>query len=297
MKILLFGKNGQVGWSLQRALAPLGTLVACGRSEVDFADPKALKAFLIEQDCDVIVNAAAYTAVDQAESEPALAKVVNEASIAILAADAAARNCWLVHYSTDYVFDGSAPDRYLETDAPNPLSVYGTTKWRAEMAIAASGCRHLIFRTSWVHSARGRNFISTILDLANTRHELRVTADQVGAPTSADLVADVTAHALHQAVKEGDSASGTYHLSASGEISWHEYARWLVTVAPAMGFQLVTKPDRVIPITMAEHPRAARRPTNCTLDTSKLLRRFALHMPNWEDGVLRTMQELAEARR
>ena len=295
MKILLFGKNGQIGWALQRALAPLGEVISYGRSDADFGAPLTLKAFLSEHECDVIVNAAAYTAVDQAEAEADRASAINQEAVGILAAHAAATGSWLVHYSTDYVFDGTIQRPYVETDAPHPLSIYGLTKLRGEMAIAESGCRHLIFRTSWIHSARGKNFVKTILSLAEENEELRVNSDQVGAPTSADLVADVTAHALHQALKQGEMASGIYHLSASGEVSWYEYARWIILHASAMGLKLAAVPERVVATTMSDLPRAARRPVNCRLDTTKLTRQFALQMPSWEDGVLRTIREHAEA--
>lgn len=297
MKILLFGHTGQIGWALQRALAPLGEVVSCGRKDVDFSQPAALKKFLEAQDCDIIVNAVAYTAVDQAESDADLARTVNQDSVAILARHAARMSIWLVHYSTDYVFDGTAPRPYVETDAPHPLSVYGQTKWLAELLIADAGCRYLIIRTSWIHSARGTNFVKTILKLASENQELRVTDDQFGAPTSADLVADVTAHALHQVLRDSQSASGIYHLAASGEVSWYEYARWLIKQASTLGFPLATTPDRVIPVTMTDFLRPARRPANCRLDTTKLVQQFAIQMPHWTDGAFRTMQEIAETRR
>ena len=295
MKILLFGKNGQIGWELQRSLAPLGEVISFGRHDVDFGNPLALQTFLGGLECDVIVNAAAYTAVDQAESEAEAAHAINERSVAILAAYAAAKGCWLIHYSTDYVFDGTAERPYLETDKPSPVSVYGLTKWRSEIAITESGCRHLIFRTSWIHSSRGKNFVRTILALAGNGRELRVTADQVGAPTRADLVADVTAHALRQALSQGDSISGIYHLAASGEVSWYEYARWVISEASSIGLNLATLPEKVVPITMDDLPRAARRPMNCRLDTTKLNLQFSLQMPDWRVGVMRTIQEIAEA--
>jgi len=297
MKVLLFGKNGQIGWALQRALAPLGEVISFGRSDADFGSPSCLKSILSAHRCDVIVNAAAYTAVDQAESDADRARAINEEAVAVLAAHAAATGCWLVHYSTDYVFDGTAQCPYVEADRPNPVSVYGWTKWRGEQAIADAGCRHLTFRTSWIHSAHGKNFVKTILNLAEHNQELRVNADQFGAPTSADLVADVTAHAIRHALKQGSEVSGLYHLSASGKVSWHEYARLIILQASAMGFKLAAAPERIVATTMNDLSRAARRPKNCSLDTTKLLQHFDLRMPKWEDGVLRTIREHAEARR
>jgi dTDP-4-dehydrorhamnose reductase len=292
MKILLLGKDGQVGWALRRALAPLGSVTALGRAEADLSRPDILAAVLDAHDADAIVNAAAYTAVDRAESEPALARAVNADSVAVLAAHAAARGRWLVHYSTDYVFDGSGTRPWREDDPPAPLGVYGASKREGEAAIAAAGTRHLIFRTSWVHGAHGANFVRTMLRLARERDSLSVVADQIGAPTRADLIADITAHALRQALAQGDAASGLYHLAAAGETSWHDYASLVVAEALALGTPLAAAPGRVHPIATADYPTAARRPLNSRLDTGRLVRQFGLVMPPWQDGVRRTVRDI-----
>lgn len=291
MKLLLLGKDGQVGRELQRALAPLGEVTALGRAEADLSRPEALRAVLEGHPADVLVNAAAYTAVDRAESEAELARAVNADSVAVLAEFAAARGSWLVHYSTDYVFDGASERPYREDDATAPLGVYGLTKRDGELAIARSGARHLIFRTCWVHGVHGANFARTMLRLARERDTLRVVADQVGAPTSAGLIADVTASALPWAM-EDDRASGLYHLAAAGETSWHGYARLVVEEALALGVSLAATAERVVPIATADYPTAARRPANSRLDTAKLSRQFGLVMPDWREGVRRTVGEL-----
>jgi dTDP-4-dehydrorhamnose reductase len=291
MKLLLLGKDGQVGWELQRALAPLGQLTALGHAEADFSDPLALRSVLARHHADVIVNAAAYTAVDKAEAEPELARAVNAESVAVLAEHAAAHGSWLVHYSTDYVFDGAGERPWDEDDPTDPLCVYGRTKRDGEVAIAASGARHLVFRTAWVHGGHGANFARTMLRLARERDTLRVVADQVGAPTSAELIADVTAHALRQTVSNNHS-SGLYHLAAAGETSWHDYAQFVIGEAIALGMPLAAAPDRVEPIATADYPTAARRPLNSRLDTGKLCRQFDLRMPDWREGVRRTVREL-----
>lgn len=292
MRILVLGKDGQVGWALQRALAPLGTLISAGRAELDLAQPRVFAAALEAYDVDVIVNAAAYTAVDKAEVEPALARAVNSESVAVLAAHAAARGLWLVHYSTDYVFDGSGSRPWHEEDVPAPLSVYGATKRDGELAIVRSGARHLIFRTSWVHGGHGANFARTMLRLARERDSLRVVADQVGAPTGADLIADVTAHALRQAKGGGDAASGLYHLAAAGETTWRDYAGLIIAEALALDAPLRTALERVQPITTADYPTPAQRPLNSRLDTTKLVHQFGVVMPDWKDGVRRTVREI-----
>ncbi len=297
MKILLLGPNGQVGWELQRALQPLGEVVAPGRQDADLcgdlARHDALAATVRRLRPDVIVNAAAYTAVDQAESEPAIAQAVNADGPAVLAREAAALGAWLVHYSSDYVFDGSG-DHARDEEAPTgPLSVYGRTKLDGERAIRASGCRHLIFRTSWVYAARGGNFARTMLRLATERDELRVVDDQVGAPTGADLIADVTAHALRQvsATADGAAQAGTYHLTAAGHTSWHAYACHVLAWAAGQGMALRTPADRVLPVPSSSYPTAARRPLNSRLDGTRLARTFGLRMPPWSWGVDRMLAE------
>lgn len=299
MRILLLGKDGQVGWELQRALAPLGDLVALGRRDApaglaaDFAEPDALAATVDAVAPDLIVNAAAHTAVDRAEAEADLAERLNARAPAVLARAAARRGAWLVHYSTDYVFDGSGSTPWVEDAPTGPLSVYGRTKLAGEDAIRASGCRHLIFRTSWVYAARGGNFAKTMLRLAGERDRLTVIDDQVGAPTGADLIADVTAHAVRAASAPGAAdLSGTYHLAAAGETSWNGYARHVLAVAAASGQSLRASPDTVDPVPTSAFKTAAVRPLNSRLDTGKLRRTFGLVLPPWQRGVERMLAEV-----
>ncbi|MDD2874889.1 MAG: dTDP-4-dehydrorhamnose reductase [Azoarcus sp.] len=293
MKILLLGKDGQVGWELQRALAPLGELVALGRQgrdglSGDLSDLAALRATVDAVAPDVIVNAAAHTAVDKAESEPELAQHINADAPGVLAQAAARRGAVLVHYSTDYVFDGSGSTPWREDDATAPLSVYGRSKRDGEQAIRASGCTHLIFRTSWVYAARGGNFAKTMLRLAAERERLSVIADQVGAPTGAELIADVSAHALHS-LRARPQQSGTYHLAAAGETSWHGYASFVIAAARARG--VVLKVGEIAPIPTTDYPTPATRPLNSRLNTSRLCAAFDLHLPDWRQGVVRMLDE------
>ncbi|BAL97479.1 dTDP-4-dehydrorhamnose reductase [Rubrivivax gelatinosus] len=292
MKLLLLGCGGQLGWELQRALAPLGEIVAFDRDTgADFSRPETLPALLDAHRPDVIVNSAAHTAVDRAESEPELARRINAEAPGLLAREAAARGAWLVHYSTDYVFDGSGSHARAEDAPTGPLSVYGRTKLEGEELVRASGCRHLILRTSWVYAARGANFAKTMLKLAAEREKLRVVADQIGAPTGADLLADVTAHALRQAIAD-PALAGTYHCVAGGETSWHGYARLVVEHARAAGHTLRIDPEAIEPVPTSDYPTPARRPLNSRLDTSALRERFGLHLPPWQDGVRRMLDEI-----
>jgi dTDP-4-dehydrorhamnose reductase len=291
MKLLLLGPHGQVGWELQRALAPLGEVVCLGRAQVDLAEPEALVAAVRRCRPDVIVNAAAHTAVDKAEQAPALARAINATAPALLAREAAALGAWLVHYSTDYVFDGSGDAPRDEAAPMRPLSVYGRTKAEGEEAIRASGCQHLLFRTSWVHSARGGNFARTMLGLAQTRPALKVVADQIGAPTGADLLADITAHALRMALADA-SLCGTYHLVAAGHTSWYGYAHHVFDWARRHGLALALAQDGVVPVPSHEFPVAAQRPLNSRLNTAKLRQCFKLTMPPWQQGVDRMLAEL-----
>jgi dTDP-4-dehydrorhamnose reductase len=296
MKILLLGANGQVGWELQRALAPLGELIACdfdtpAPHTADFSRPGSLAVLVHAVQPQLIVNAAAHTAVDKAESEPALARALNATAPGILAEQARALGALLVHYSTDYVFDGSGSAPRDETAEPNPLSVYGTTKLEGEQAIQASGCRHLILRTSWVHAARGGNFVRTMLRLAQERDELKVIDDQIGAPTGADLLADITAHAVRAIVRDPDLC-GLYHCTAQGETSWHGYARLVVEHARAQGQPVRVAPEAVRPLTTAEYPTPAKRPLNSRLDCTRLAQAFGLQLPPWEQGVRRLLTEI-----
>ncbi|MDV7209624.1 dTDP-4-dehydrorhamnose reductase [Azotobacter beijerinckii] len=298
MRILLLGKSGQVGWELQRALAPLGDVVALDRHGEqglcgDLADLDGLTATLRALDPDVIVNAAAYTAVDKAESEPELALRINGEAPGVLAREAARLGAWLVHYSTDYVFDGSGEQPWREDAPTGPLSVYGRSKLAGEAAIVASGARALVFRTSWVYAARGGNFAKTMLRLARERDQLRVIADQIGAPTGAELIADVTAHALRQVMGSADASplGGVYHLAAAGETSWFDYARFVLLQAEQAGEALKVGHGQIEAIPTSAYPTPAQRPLNSRLDTTKLQETFGLHLPNWQDGVARMLTE------
>jgi dTDP-4-dehydrorhamnose reductase len=295
MKILLFGKNGQVGWELQRSLAPLGELLALGHDSEkycgDFADLDGIARTVREVAPDVIVNAAAHTAVDKAESESGLVRGINALAPGVLAREAAALGAWLIHYSTDYVFDGSGEQPWLETDATTPLNVYGATKLEGEQAIMQSGCKHLIFRTSWVYGARGGNFAKTMLRLAQERDSLKVIDDQIGAPTGADLLADVTAHAIRTARFQPE-LSGLYHLTASGETSWHGYADFAIGFARQAGIPL--KVGAIQPVPTSAFPTPAERPHNSRLDTTKLRKTFDLRLPPWQAGVTRMLTEILD---
>jgi len=298
MKILLFGKGGQVGWELQRSLAPLGELVAldadskemCG----DFTDPDGLIQTIRAVAPDVIVNAAAYTAVDKAESEPELARTINALAPGALAQEARRGNAWLIHYSTDYVFDGSGDKPWLESDAPAPLSVYGKTKLEGEQLIQQTGCNHLIFRTSWVYGTRGGNFAKTMLRLAQERDNLTVVNDQIGAPTGADLLADVTAHAI-RAAQQRPELSGLYHLVAAGETSWHGYAGFVIDFARRAGAPLKVAPDSINAVPTRDFPLPAQRPLNSRLNTERLQSAFGLTLPLWQNGVARMLSETLDS--
>ena len=291
MRMILLGPNGQVGWELRRALAPLGELIPLPRDAGgDLSQPDALAAALHALRPDVVVNAGAYTAVDKAESDIDAARTINALAPGAVARVMADRGGWLVHFSTDYVFDGSGDQPRDEAAATGPLSVYGRTKLEGEALIAASGCRHLILRTSWVHAARGGNFARTMLRLAGERERLTVIADQFGAPTGADLLADITAHALRRAVQD-DSVSGVYHAVAAGEVNWSDYARHVLGWARQRGVALKAGPDDVAAIPTSAYPTPAMRPLNSRLDTGKLRRTFGLHLPDWRVGVDRMLAE------
>ena len=294
MKILLLGKNGQVGWELQRSLAPLGELIALDRHPVnglsgDLSDLDALRATIRQVKPDIVVNAAAYTAVDKAESEIELADRVNGEASRVMAEEVASLDAWLIHYSTDYVFSGEGSAPWQETAAVAPVNHYGASKLAGEQAIAASGCKHLIFRTSWVYGARGNNFAKTMLRLAKDRETLGVIADQIGAPTGADLIADVTALAI-QRVQHNPELQGLYHLAAAGEVSWHGYASHVIDFAKANGEVLAV--TAVNPIDTVAYPTPARRPLNSRLSTQKLRDNFSLHLPEWQSGVTRMLMEI-----
>ena len=298
MKILLFGKNGQVGWELQRSLAPLGEVIALGTTSQDycgdFTDLAGISETIKTIKPDVIVNAAAHTAVDKAESEPELARTINALAPAVLAKESARLNALMIHYSTDYVFDGSGDKPWLESDQTSPLSIYGATKLEGEQLIQASGCRHLIFRTSWVYGARGGNFAKTMLRLAKERDSLKVIDDQIGAPTGADLLADVTAHAIRTA-RRNPEVSGLYHLVAGGETSWHGYAIFVLDYARRAGIDLKVAPDAVDAVPTSAFPTPAKRPHNSRLNTEKLQKTFDLHLPHWQAGVTRMLAEVLDS--
>ncbi|MGH8547307.1 MAG: dTDP-4-dehydrorhamnose reductase [Methylococcales bacterium] len=291
MRSLLFGKNGQVGWELQRALSPLGELIAVDCDECDFTDPTAIRDLVRAIKPAVMVNAAAYTAVDEAEQEPDLAFAINAVAPEVLAGEAACCGAWLVHYSTDYVFDGSGDKPWRECEPTSPLSVYGRSKLAGDQAIQASGCRYMIFRTCWVYGARGGNFIRTILRLAQERDQLKIIDDQIGAPTGAELLADVTAHALRMAMLRPEIA-GLYHLSASGEVSWYGYACFVLETARKLGLSVKVGTRGLEAIAASEYPSRAKRPLNSRLDTGKLQNTFDLYLPPWQAGVARMLHEL-----
>jgi dTDP-4-dehydrorhamnose reductase len=295
MRILLLGKNGQVGWELQRSLATLGDLTALDFDSsdfrADFAEPDSLAATVRALRPDVIVNSAAHTAVDRAESEPALARTINAVAPGVLAREAAALGATLVHYGTDYVFDGSGSAPRAEDAPTGPLSVYGATKLEGEDAIRASGCRHLILRTSWVYAARGGNFAKTMLKLAAERDKLTVIDDQFGAPTGAELLADLTAHAL-RVLRERPELAGTYHAVATGETHWHGYATHVIEWARAHGHAVKVAPDAILPVPTSAFPTPAKRPLNSRLDTRKLRETFGVVLPPWQHGVERMLAEV-----
>ena len=299
MKILLLGKGGQVGWELQRSLAPLGQVVAldwdsadgCG----DFTRPQQLLQTVRSLAPQVIVNAAAHTAVDKAESEPELARLINATAVGELARQAQALGAWLVHFSTDYVFDGSGSRPWLESDAPAPLNVYGQTKLEGERLVQQACQRHLVFRTSWVYGARGGNFARTMLRLAAEREKLQVIDDQIGAPTGADLLADVTALALRQVctqTAQADTLAGLYHLTATGQTSWHGYASHVIEQARRFKPEHDLRVREIAAVASSAFPSAARRPHNSRLDTQRIRQAFGLNLPHWQEGVDRMLTEI-----
>ncbi|MET0333732.1 MAG: dTDP-4-dehydrorhamnose reductase [Rhizobacter sp.] len=296
MKILLLGKNGQVGWELQRSLAPLGEVIALdfdspGPLAADFSKPESLAATVRAVAPQIIVNSAAHTAVDKAESEPELARAINASAVGVIAREAALLGAWLVHYSTDYVFNGSGHTPWVEDSPTGPLSVYGQTKLEGEEAIRASNVKHLIFRTSWVYAARGGNFAKTMLKLAKERDKLTVINDQFGAPTGAELLADITAHAL-RTVQQQPALSGTYHAVASGETHWHDYARHVIEFARRTGQPIKVAPEAIAAVPTSAFPTPAKRPGNSRMNTSKLQQVFGLQLPPWQQGVDRMLAEV-----
>lgn len=297
-RILVTGKNGQLGFELQRSLGLFANdgieVVAVGTGDCNLADVEAVRTLIREIRPRVIVNAAAYTAVDKAESEPELAMAVNGTAPGVLGEEAARIGAWVVHYSTDYVFDGKSKQPYREDDATHPLSVYGRSKRAGEVALQESGAQHLILRTSWVLGVHGGNFAKTILRLAAERESLNVVADQFGAPTSTALLADATAQLLRQAYTDGETnfLFGLYHLAASGDTNWCDYARFVVGEALAAGATLKLQPDAIHPITTADYPLPAPRPANSRLNTEKFRHAFGMPLPHWQDGVRQVIRQV-----
>jgi len=288
-KILVTGKNGQVGWELQRTLAPLGQIFALDVDGMDLSSPDAIRNKVREIAPHVIVNPAAHTAVDKAESEPDLAMAINGTAPGVFAEEAKKLDALLIHYSTDYVFDGTKSSPYIESDSPNPQSVYGKTKLAGEQAIIASGCKHIILRTSWVYGVHGGNFVKTILRLAKERNELRIVADQYGAPTWARLLAESTAQIIG---KYSEDKSGIYHLTPTGRTNWHQFAEEIVCLARQYDDALKDKPLTIHPIATHEYPVPAKLPANSSLSTEKIHRTFGLELPRWEDDLAECVRQL-----
>lgn len=295
-RILVTGKNGQVGWELQRSLSAFGQVIAIDADEMDLADPDAIRRTVREVRPDIIVNPAAYTAVDKAEGDPDLAMAVNGSAAGVFAEEVHRLGAVLVHYSTDYVFDGNKPAPYTESDMPNPQSVYGKTKLAGELAIQASGCNYLILRTSWVYGVHGGNFIKTILRLAKERDELRIVADQFGAPTWARDLAQATAAALGCWKNNAwdSKLSGLYHLTAAGRTNWHQYAEEIVRLARKYDSALATKPLSIHGIATHEYPVPAKRPANSVLANDKVRDVFGIVLPAWQDSVAECVREIYE---
>lgn len=294
MKILVTGMGGQLGFELQRSLAPIGEVVAVGHNECDFANPDALRALLRSVQPDVIVNPAAYTAVDRAESDAGRAFAINGEAPRIIGEEASRLRARVIHYSTDYVFDGRKEGFYTEADRPDPLNIYGHSKLAGEKALEATGARCVVLRTSWVVGAHGGNFVKSILRLAAAREELDVVADQYGAPTSASLIADVTAHMLRELSRDcaGGSPFEIYHIAAGGETTWHEYAKFVVETALQAGLPLTLKPHRIRPISSSDYQTAALRPGNSRLSTDRLRARFGVVLPDWRAGVGHVLKQI-----
>lgn len=295
MRILIFGPTGQVGRELQRSLSLIGEVRCCDRKAVDFENLSHLRAVLREHKADVVVNAAAYTAVNKAEDEPKKARVVNVDAVATMAEEVKRQNSLLIHYSTDYVFDGKKTSPYEEVDKPNPINVYGQTKRDAELAVIGSECRFIIFRVSWVYSFYGSNFFKTILSVAKEKSELKVISDQIGAPTSAELAADVTAFCLYRLglVNEPEFlVDEIYHVAPSGHTSWFEYARFVLSEAAKLGVEMRVKGDDIVPVATDDYPQVARRPRNSRLNTSKLESRFKIVLPTWRYHLQRHIEQI-----
>lgn len=297
MRLLVTGATGQVGWELARSLMPLGEVVAVDSAECNFAQPQDLRPLLERVRPDVIVNAAAYTAVDKAEMEERLATQINATAVGMLAEWGRANNALLVHYSTDYVFDGSKASAYTETDETGPLGAYGRSKLAGELAIRQSGCDHLILRTSWVFASRGRNFVRTMLRLARERKELKVVDDQTGAPTWARNIADATAHIVRQSQQERiqrNFASGIFNLTSAGETSWYGFTQAILSGATRRGILNAEELPQLHPVPTEAYPLPAPRPKNSCLAGSCLQQHFGISLPHWQDALARCLDECAE---
>ena len=294
MKILLLGSNGQLGRELERQLSSVGSVAAFPRSALDITNHRAVRDAVLAIHPNVIVNAAAYTAVDKAETDAERANSVNAEAVANLAQIAQKNGAWLIHYSTDYVFDGSKPTPYIETDAPNPINVYGASKLAGETAIAAADCQHLIFRTSWVIGKDGNNFAKTILRLAAERNSLKVISDQRGVPTSPSLISKITIDAIRAIKQDKAWPQGIYHHAPQGVSSWHEIAKTLIVYAEQQRVQLNTQVENIQAITTAEYPTAAKRPLNSQLDTHKLRAQLSFDLPNWKDDFLAVASDIVK---
>ena len=295
MKILLTGATGQVGWELARTLLPIGEIVTVNRAQADLADLEALRAIIQQNKPDIIVNPAAYTAVDKAETEKDLAFLINAEAPGLLAEEAKTIGALLIHYSTDYVFDGTKSGSYTEEDATCPINVYGQSKLAGEQAIQSVAGDYLILRTSWVYASRGNNFLKTILRLAAEREELKIVADQIGTPTWARLIAETTAHMVRQSIQErrtGSFNSNIYHLVSSGDTSWHGFAQKIVDIVREQG-KVLLKNQAINPIPTTDYPLPAKRPANSRLSTHRLEQQFGLTMPSWDNALRLCLQELA----
>jgi dTDP-4-dehydrorhamnose reductase len=293
LRILVTGASGQIGWELQRSLATLGKITALDRAGMDLSDPDSIVRAIRESKPEIIVNAAAYTAVDKAESEAALAMRVNGEAPGIMAREAKRIGALLVHYSTDYVFDGAKSGPYVEDDRPSPLNSYGRSKLAGEEAIRGSGAPHLIFRSSWVYAARGSNFVRTMLRLARERDELRIVNDQTGAPTSAKSIAEMTAQVLKDAVRAKEN-SGLYHFTSAGAVSWFGFAEAIFAEAKRRFADF--KAPRLVPILASEYPTPARRPANSRLDCSKLAATFGIAPPPWDAELRQCLEEMENSK-
>ena len=295
MKILLLGANGQVGWELERSLAALGQLQSYNKHTANLENLYSLKNIIHKNMPDIIVNAAAYTNVDKAESEKSMVNTINYKAVDFLAKESKRINAWFIHYSSDYVFDGKKAGAYTEIDKPKPLSVYGDSKYKGEKSVVESGCKYIIFRTSWVYSARGDNFVKTIIRLGKEKDRLNIINDQIGAPTSARLIADVSSLCLYRLFcneSPAKNASGIYHLSASGKTSWYGLAKYVINESKNLGDTFFVNPENIHSISTSEYPLPAIRPHNSLLNTKKICKTFYIHLPHWKDLLKRTLQEI-----